>query len=329
MALAASTMAFSVSRSMSILIIGRFIQGVSAASVSSAGLAILADSFSDQGIGLAMGALDTSIALGSAAGPVVGGLIYHYYGYGSVFFSAYILIALDLALRLLMLERDPEVYLDPQDHNHNHQLRLENPRYTEYSPNRSVNENLLCYLIACNLWCYLGWFKQCHRDHTMCKLVGDSCSGRRARVIGKDLIVSAAFANCRVTAHTSHASVPSGVLHVQHCSKRTGVCLAVTDENRIQLQLQRDCIYPTDACYTVAWWTRGWLPWRQAWPKEISFPWFCGHFAFAGIVAHNGSAQLRPNDIALRLVAHDWRLSESDNDAPLHGGHIFDGRESS
>ena len=136
--LAASMLAFSVGRSMAVLIVGRFIQGASAASVNSVGLAIVADAFSDQGIGLAMGFLDTSMALGTVSGPVVGGLVYHYYDYGSVFLTAYILIALDLAFRLLMLERNREVYLDPQDHDH--QPRVENPRNTEYWPNGSLNE---------------------------------------------------------------------------------------------------------------------------------------------------------------------------------------------
>ena len=137
-ALAASMMAFSIGRSMTTLIVGRFIQGAAAASVSSVGTAIVADAFTNQGIGLIMGVLEMSIALGTVSGPVVGGLIYHYYGYRSVFLSAYILIALDLAFRLLMLERNREDYLDPQ--NHKHQPRLEDPRYIEYSHNGSIKQ---------------------------------------------------------------------------------------------------------------------------------------------------------------------------------------------
>lgn len=137
-ALAASMVAFSIGQSMTTLIAGRFIQGASAASVNSVGTAILADAFTDQGMGLVMGVLDMSMALGTVSGPVVGGLVYHYYGYRSVFWSAYILIGLDLAFRLLMLERNGEDSLDPRSHNH--QPRLEDSRYIENSQNGSIKE---------------------------------------------------------------------------------------------------------------------------------------------------------------------------------------------
>ena len=127
MVLAASMMAFSIGHSKTLLIVGRFIQGASAASVTSVGLAILVDAYGDQNIGLAMGVLETSAALGSVSGPVTGGLLYHYYGYSSVFLSAYILIALDLAFRLLMLERNEDDSLG------NHQPIVEDPQYVQYS----------------------------------------------------------------------------------------------------------------------------------------------------------------------------------------------------
>ena len=138
MALAASMVAFSIGRSMIILIAGRFIQGASAASVNSVGLAIAADAFTNHGTGLLMGVIELSMAMGTVSGPVVGGLVYHYYGYGSVFLSAYILIALDLAFRLLMLERNREDCLDPLDRNH--QARIENPRYVDYSQNGNIDK---------------------------------------------------------------------------------------------------------------------------------------------------------------------------------------------
>ena len=130
--------AFSIGRSMTTLIVGRFIQGAAAASVSSVGTAILADAFTNQGMGLVMGVLDMLMALGTVSGPVAGGLVYHYYGYRSVFLSAYILIALDLAFRLLMLERNRGDCLDSR--NHNHQPRLEDSRYIEYSHNGSIKQ---------------------------------------------------------------------------------------------------------------------------------------------------------------------------------------------
>ncbi|KAI4284737.1 MAG: hypothetical protein L6R38_001193 [Xanthoria sp. 2 TBL-2021] len=136
--LAASMLAFFIGHSITILIVGRLIQGASAASVHSIGTAILADAFTDQGMGLAMGVLDLSMALGTVSGPVVGGLVCHYYGYRAVFLSSFILIALDLALRLLMLERDREDHLGPRSHDH--QPGLKDPQDTAYSPSGSNNE---------------------------------------------------------------------------------------------------------------------------------------------------------------------------------------------
>lgn len=138
MILAASMLAFFIGHSITILVVGRLVQGASAASVHSIGTAILADAFTDQGMGLAMGVLDLSMALGTVSGPVVGGLVYHYYGYRAVFLSSFILIALDLALRLLMLERDREDPLDPRSHDH--QPGLKNQQDTVYSPSGSNNE---------------------------------------------------------------------------------------------------------------------------------------------------------------------------------------------
>ncbi|KAL8880960.1 MAG: hypothetical protein Q9198_001736, partial [Flavoplaca austrocitrina] len=116
MILAVSMLAFLIGHSMIIFVVARLVQGASTASVNSIGTAIYADAFTDQGLGLAMGALDLSMTLGLVSGPVIGGLLYHYYGYRAVFTSAFVLIALDLALRLLVLERDREAYLDPRSH---------------------------------------------------------------------------------------------------------------------------------------------------------------------------------------------------------------------
>lgn len=136
--LAASMMAFLVDHSITTLIVARLIQGASVASVSSVGTAILADAFADHGMGIAMGFLNLPIALGTVSGPVVGGLVYHYYGYVAVFLSAFILIALDLTLRLLVLERDREHQTDSQSHGH--WAGLKDPEDTAYSPSSSINE---------------------------------------------------------------------------------------------------------------------------------------------------------------------------------------------
>lgn len=99
-----SVIAFSFGRTFTLLVAGRFVQGLSAASVHATGTALLADIYAHGGIGFIMGVLDFSMALGTVAGPVMGGLIYQELGYNAVFRSAYVVIAADILLRLLMSE---------------------------------------------------------------------------------------------------------------------------------------------------------------------------------------------------------------------------------
>ena len=76
-------------RTKTVLVVGRLIQGASSASVHAVGMAILADTVGQAGVGPAMGFSGMCIALGVLVGPVVGGTLYHNYGYLAVFVSAY------------------------------------------------------------------------------------------------------------------------------------------------------------------------------------------------------------------------------------------------
>lgn len=88
-ALAASTVAISLGQSKWVLLVGRLVQGGSSAIVHTVGMAILADSVGEEGVGPAMGFIGMTIALGALTGPVIGGLLYHNYGYLAVFLSGY------------------------------------------------------------------------------------------------------------------------------------------------------------------------------------------------------------------------------------------------
>ena len=108
-ALALSTLAFSLGRSTIVLFIGRLSQGASSAAVHTVGLAILADTVGQDGIGPAMGFVGMSIALGLVLGPMLGGILYHHFGYFAVFTSAYGLVGLDFLFRVFMVtEKDSE-----------------------------------------------------------------------------------------------------------------------------------------------------------------------------------------------------------------------------
>ncbi|MCJ1451356.1 hypothetical protein MMC28_001692 [Mycoblastus sanguinarius] len=66
-------------------------------------MAILADTAGPKDAGLAMGFVTMCIALGVVLGPMLGGILYHHFGYEAVFVSAYSLVVLDLLLRIFML----------------------------------------------------------------------------------------------------------------------------------------------------------------------------------------------------------------------------------
>jgi len=102
-ALVVSTLAFSLGQNTLTLFIGRLAQGGSSAIVHTVGMAILADTVGQAGVGPAMGFATMSIALGVVLGPMLGGILYHQFGYLAVFVSAYALVALDFVLRILMV----------------------------------------------------------------------------------------------------------------------------------------------------------------------------------------------------------------------------------
>lgn len=102
-ALAFSTLAFSLGQSTFVLFVGRLVQGGSSAVVHTVGMAILADTVGQAGIGPAMGFVGMSIALGVVLGPMLGGILYHRIGYWAVFGSAYALVALDFVFRVFMI----------------------------------------------------------------------------------------------------------------------------------------------------------------------------------------------------------------------------------
>ncbi|CAK7271806.1 hypothetical protein SEPCBS57363_004811 [Sporothrix epigloea] len=103
-ALAASTILLCVGRSIIVFIIGRILQGFSAAVVWSVGLALLADTMGRR-IGLAMGYVSISLSAGLLLAPLIGGAVYAGAGYYAVYYVAFGLIVLDISMRLLLIEK--------------------------------------------------------------------------------------------------------------------------------------------------------------------------------------------------------------------------------
>lgn len=103
-ALAASTLLLCLGQTMALLILGRVLQGLSAAIVWSVGLALLADTFGDK-IGIAMGYSSIAMSLGLLVSPSIGGAVYDHVGYYPVFYVAFGCIFLDIILRLILIEK--------------------------------------------------------------------------------------------------------------------------------------------------------------------------------------------------------------------------------
>lgn len=105
LALGGSTVMFIVGSSVGVLVTGRFFQGLSAAAVWTVGLALLSDTIAKEDIGQAMGYVAAATSLGSLLGPLLGGVVYAHAGYYVVFVMGFIVLGVDIVLRLSMIEK--------------------------------------------------------------------------------------------------------------------------------------------------------------------------------------------------------------------------------
>ncbi|KJZ74937.1 hypothetical protein HIM_05668 [Hirsutella minnesotensis 3608] len=104
LALAAATLLLCLSNSTALFAIGRTLQGVSAAICWAVGLALLADTFKDR-IGWATGWVNWAMTAAFLFSPIIGGIVYEKAGYYAVYYMGFALIACDIALRLVMIEK--------------------------------------------------------------------------------------------------------------------------------------------------------------------------------------------------------------------------------
>lgn len=94
-----------VGNSITLLVVGRLLQGVSAAVVATVGLAMMVDTVGQKDIGQAVGWVSLSMSIALLVAPVLGGVVYAMAGYYAVYYTAFALIAVDVALRLMMIEK--------------------------------------------------------------------------------------------------------------------------------------------------------------------------------------------------------------------------------
>jgi MFS family permease len=104
-ALGGATVLLCLGSTITLLVVGRLLQGISAAVVWTVGLALLVDTVGQDGIGQAMGYVTLSMSFAVLTAPLLGGVVYEKKGYYSVFAMAFGLIALDIILRLMLVEK--------------------------------------------------------------------------------------------------------------------------------------------------------------------------------------------------------------------------------
>jgi MFS family permease len=103
LALTGSTIMLCLGKSIGVLIVGRILQGLSAAIVWSVGLALLVDT-TGRNVGIAMGYVSIAMSVGLLIAPLIGGGVYAAAGYYAVFYIGFGFIALDFLLRFLLVE---------------------------------------------------------------------------------------------------------------------------------------------------------------------------------------------------------------------------------
>ena len=95
------------------LLIGRALQGASSALTWTVGLALVVDTVGKDQVGMAMGWIGMSLSLGILTSPLLGGVVYGKAGYYPVFAMCFGLIAVDIVLRLSIIEiKDAKQWLD-------------------------------------------------------------------------------------------------------------------------------------------------------------------------------------------------------------------------
>ncbi|THY43195.1 MFS general substrate transporter [Aureobasidium pullulans] len=105
LALAGSTVFLVVGNSLALIVVGRVLQGLSAAVVWVVGLALLNDTVGSDAIGEAMGVVGIAMSMAYLLGPLLGGIVFKQSGYYAVFAMAFGLLGLDAILRLIMIEK--------------------------------------------------------------------------------------------------------------------------------------------------------------------------------------------------------------------------------
>ncbi|KAL5366286.1 major facilitator superfamily domain-containing protein [Aspergillus floccosus] len=98
--LVSATFILCFAKSTTALILGRILQGLSGAVAWTVPPAIVTDRVGVSQIGRYLGYMTLGRSVGMASGPLLGGLVFDRYGYQAVYVTAFVLLAIDIILRV-------------------------------------------------------------------------------------------------------------------------------------------------------------------------------------------------------------------------------------
>ncbi|KAJ5937810.1 hypothetical protein N7454_004152 [Penicillium verhagenii] len=99
------TVALAVSRNLAGMFIGRILQAIGGTAAWIVGFATLRDSIDSKHIGKTFGIVRSCVSLGALAGPAVSGVLLELTGYWITWGSILLILAIDVVMRLLMVEK--------------------------------------------------------------------------------------------------------------------------------------------------------------------------------------------------------------------------------
>lgn len=169
LALAGATLMLCLGRNIVVMIIGRLLQGLSAAVVWTVGLALLVDTVGAAEIGQMLGYVSMSVTLATLLAPVLGGVVLHEGGYYSVYLMSFGMVLLDVILRTVLVEKKvARQWINKEeshvtdiplpDHSHTHGSTVpdsEPDAGTHQSNRRPVLALLSSHRLWSALWCSL------------------------------------------------------------------------------------------------------------------------------------------------------------------------------
>ncbi|KAL8785242.1 MAG: hypothetical protein Q9195_008715 [Heterodermia aff. obscurata] len=110
-----STLLFALATDLWTLLTARILEGFSTAIVHTVGYTLLTEVVGVEHLGKATGYTSMALSFGLLLGPVLGGVLYEYCGYFQVFLPAFGLIAMEIILRMMIIEKEKKpIPLPPQ-----------------------------------------------------------------------------------------------------------------------------------------------------------------------------------------------------------------------